>query len=326
MISVGLVGAGFANNAHADVLMQEDNVRISGVVDPDPGRAAALAHKTGAAVEASLEALLEKGVDAIYIASPNALHAQMALTALSAGLHVFSEKPMATTLADARRVWEATSQAKGIYQLGFNRRFAPVYRTLKGFVEDGHLTPRWAHVKMNRGELRNPPWVADASLSGGFLYESAIHLLDICRWLFGEAREVICRAGQGCYDQLDGFAMLISFASGVTATLCSCAHTTWLFPFERVEVFGNHCTAVTEEMERLTHCPGLGKPAETQDFWQLPMTEKRGYLEEDRLFLSAVRHGGPPEVSAEDGYRAVELVEACYRAAQTGSPVLLPLQ
>jgi myo-inositol 2-dehydrogenase/D-chiro-inositol 1-dehydrogenase len=326
VISVGLVGAGFANNAHADVLMQQDDVRISGVVDPDPGRAAALAHKTGATVEASLEALLEKEVDAVYIASPNALHAQMALAALSAGLHVFSEKPIATTLSDARRVWDASSEARGIFQLGFNRRFAPVYRTLKGLIEDGHLTPRWAHVKMNRGELRDPPWVADVSLSGGFLYESTIHLLDICRWLFGEAREVICRAGQGCYDQLDGFAVLIGFASGVTVTLSSCAHATWLFPFERVEVFGDHCTAVTEEMERLTHCPGLGKPAETREFCQLPMAEKRGYLEQDRLFLSAVRHGGPPAVSAEDGYRAVELVEACYRAARTGDPVLLPLQ
>ena len=306
--------------------MQQDGVQIIAVVDPEPERAAALAQKTGAVVERSLEALVEKGAEAVYIASPSALHAQMALTALSAGLHVFSEKPMATTLADARRVWEAASSAKGIYQLGFNRRFAPVYRVLKGFIQDGCLTPRWAHVKMNRGELRNPPWVADASLSGGFLYESTIHLLDMCRWLFGDAREVICRAGQSGHDQLDEFAMLISFASGVTATLCSCAHATWLFPFERVEVFGDHCTAVTEEMERLTHCPGLGKPAETQDFWQLPLAEKRGYLEQARLFLSAVSQGGPPAVSAEDGYRAVELAEACYRAAQTGNSVLLPLQ
>jgi myo-inositol 2-dehydrogenase/D-chiro-inositol 1-dehydrogenase len=323
---VGLVGAGFINDIHAEVLMQQDGVRIIGVVDPDSERAAALADKTGAAVERSLEALLEKGVEAVYIASPNASHARLAMAALAAGVDVFCEKPMATTLADAQSVRDAASSAKGIYQLGFNRRFAPVYRTLKGFIEDGRLRPCWAHVKMNRGELQNPPWVADASVSGGFLYESTIHLLDICRWLFGEAREVICRAGQGCHDQLDEFAMLISLASGVTATLCSCAHATWLFPFERVEVFGDHCTAVTEEMERLTHCSGLGQAAETQDYRHLPVPEKWGYLEEDRLFLTAISQRGSPAVSAEDGYRAVELVEACHRAARTGNPVLLPLQ
>ncbi|MDP2949581.1 MAG: Gfo/Idh/MocA family oxidoreductase [Chloroflexota bacterium] len=320
------MGAGFINNVHADVLMREDGVRITAVVDPDVERAATLAAKTGAAVMPSLEALLESGVDAVYIATPNALHAQAALAALAAGVHVFAEKPMATTLADARRVRQAASSARGVYQMGFNRRFAPIYRLLKELIQKGELTPHWAHLKMNRGELHSPPWVADAAVSGGFLYETTIHLLDMSRWLFGEVREVMCRAAQSCYNQLDDFAMLISFASGATATLCSSAHATWLFPFERVEVFGDHATAVTEEMERLTYCSGLGRAAVTHDQAQLPMPARWGYVEEDRLFLAAITGGGQPAVSAEDGYRAVELVEACYRAARTAEPVPLPLE
>ena len=325
MVKVGFLGAGFINNVHADILLRQEGVRISAVVDTDVERAAALAARTGARVCPSLQALLESGVDAVFIAPPNALHAEAALAALAAGVHVFCEKPMATSLEDARRVRQAAADAGVIYQLGFNRRFAPTYRFLKGLVESGELTPRWAHIKMNRGELEKPSWVADASLSGGFLHESTIHILDMARWLLGEAQEVVCRAAQGCHDQLDEFAAIISFASGVTATLCSCAHATWLFPFERLEIFGDHAAAVVEEMERVTYCPGLGRTAVTHDQAQLPMPEKLGYVEEDGLFLKAVAGEILPAVSAEDGYRAEELVEACYRAARTGEPVRLPL-
>lgn len=325
MAKVGFLGAGFISNVHADILLKQEGVAISAVVDADGERAAALAARTGARVCPSLKALLESGVDAVFIAPPNVLHAETALAALAAGVHVFCEKPMATSVEDARRVREAAAAAEVVYQLGFNRRFAPTYRFLKGLIESGELTPRCAQIKMNRGELEKPSWVADASVSGGFLYESTIHLLDMARWLFGEAQEVVCRATQGCCDQLDEFAAIISFGSGVTATLCSCAHATWLFPFERLEVFGDHAAAVAEEMERVTYCPGLDRAAVTHDQAQLPMPEKWGYVEEDGLFLKAVAGEIPSAVSAEDGYRAVELVEACYRAARTGQPVRLPL-
>lgn len=325
MAKVGFLGAGFISNVHADILLKQEGVAISAVVDADGERAAAMAARTGAAVYPSLQAMLESGVDAVFIALPNVLHAEAALAALAAGVHVFCEKPMATSVEDARRVREAAAAAEVVYQLGFNRRFAPTYRFLKELTESGDLTPRWAQIKMNRGELQKPSWVADASVSGGFLYESTIHLLDMARWLFGEAEEVMCRAAQGCCDQLDEFAAIISFSSGVTATLCSCAHATWLFPFERLEVFGDHAAAVAEEMERVTYCPGLGRAAVTHDQAPLPMPEKWGYVEEDGLFLKAVAGEIPSAVSAEDGYRAVELVEACYRAARTGQPVRLPL-
>ena len=88
---------------------------------------------------------------------------------------------------------------------------------------------------------------------------------------------------------------------------------------------GIHTAAVVEEMERVTHCPGLGRAAVTYDQAQLPMPERWGYIEEDGLFLKAIAGEIPPTVSAEDGYRAVELVEACYQSTRTGQPVRLPL-
>jgi myo-inositol 2-dehydrogenase/D-chiro-inositol 1-dehydrogenase len=316
------VGAGFIAGVHAEVLAGMPDVRIAAVHDPDPVRAQEFAAKCGADAVASFEQLLDS-VDAVYICSPNAYHAGQALSALAAGKHVFSEKPMATSPKEASRVLEAARSARGQYAIGFNRRLGPVYQALKQRIDVGELTPRWAHMKMNRGELVEPAWVADPTVSGGFLYESTIHLLDLACWLFGPLDAITCHASQTCAEQLDDFAMLLSFASGMSTTFCSSAHATWLFPFERIEVYGEHASAVTEELDRVTFALGPdGEPA-TLDFSERPFAERWGYRQEDEAFVAAVRGEGEPAVGAAEGYRAIELVDACYRAAESGKPVQL---
>ena len=320
VLRVGFAGAGFIAGVHADVLEKLSDVEVTAFVEPHEGRGREFASKTGARPVSSLDALLRE-CDAVYVCVPNALHAEVAVTALEAGKHVFSEKPMATTLADAQRVHAAAQRSEGVYQVGFNRRFAPVYQAVKERIETGELSPRWAHMKMNRGELQQPPWVADTSLTGGFLYETPIHALDLATWLFGPVEEIVCRAAQTASDQLDDFAMLLTFASGLTATFCSSGHTTWLFPFERVEVYGEYAIAVTDEMERVTFQDGIGAASVTRDVTRLPMPERWGYAPADEIFVAACAGLGPPAVSADDGLRSIELVDACYRAAASRETV-----
>ncbi|MGB2693859.1 MAG: Gfo/Idh/MocA family oxidoreductase [Dehalococcoidia bacterium] len=327
---VGFAGAGFIAGVHAETLARQADTpgrapvgaRVAAVFDPNAAHAEAFARTFDAQVAPSFEALLGE-VDAVYICAPNAYHAEFAIAALDAGKHVFCEKPMAVSLQEAQRVREAVERARGVYQIGFNKHFAPVYTALKERLDAGELTPRWANLKMNRGELQQPPWVADAALTGGFLYETPIHLLDLGCWLFGPLREVVCRAAQTCGDQLDDFAMLLTFDSGVTATFCSSAHTTWLFPYERVEIYGDHATAVTEEMERITFQLGLDAEPTTLDVTHLPTPERWGYAAADVAFLSAARGEREVVVGVEEAYRAIEAVDACYRAAKTGETVRL---
>src|SRR5262249_30765380 len=184
---------------------------------------------------------------------------------------------------------------------------------------------RWGHVKMNRGELLEPAWVADESLTGGFLYESTIHILDLLRWLLGDVIEVQGHGARTAYPQIDDVALVLRFESGVATTLCSSAHATWLFPYERVELYGVHTALVTEELDRVSATGGARTLATTEDVSALGRLEKHGYLEEDRAFLDAVLGVRPPAPDAEDAYRAVELVEACYRAVTAGDAVSLPL-
>lgn len=322
MLTVGVAGAGFIGGIHAETLAAQPNVEVAAVFDSDAKRAQEFAAKHECRPVETFDRLVAT-VDAVYICTPNAMHADMAVAALEAGRHVFSEKPMATSPADALRVREAADGAKCVYQIGFNKRFAPVYRALKDRIESGTLAPQWADIKMNRGELQKPSWVADASLTGGFLYETPIHVLDLACWLFGPAREVVCRARQSNADQLDNFAILLTFESGLTATVSASAHTTWLFPYERVEVYGDHAIASSEEMERITFQTGLDAEPETIDVAELPIPERWGYQAADLAFLAAVRGERPSAVGANEAYAAIALVDACYRAAESGLPVRL---
>lgn len=310
---------------HARILAQDRRVQIIGVADVMLEKAARLAQEIEAQAYSNLAALLAAGLDAVYVCTPNALHTDVVLEALARDIHVFSEKPMATSLEEAKRILQAAQRSKGIYQVGHNRRLAPVYKFAQERIVEG-FEPYSVNVKMNRGELLNPPWVADCRVTGGFLYESTIHLLDMVRWLMGEVAEVRCVARQNIYAELDDFAMILTFASGRIGTFFSSAHTSWAFPFERVELYGKHAAIITEEMEKVIYSPNLGAEIVIRDFFQWEIADKWGYREEDRLFVDAIIEGRAPPVTALDGYKAVELVEACYRsAARDGEATALPL-
>ncbi len=324
-IKVGILGAGYIGGVHARNLRRDERVRLVGIADIRPEAAQRLAAEVGTRPLPDLEAVLHEGAQALYVTTPNAHHVAAVVKALGVGVHVFSEKPMATTLEGAQQIVAAAAESRALYQLGFNRRWAPAYAFVRALIARGELGPAMAHVKMNRGELQNPPWVSTTSLTGGFLYESTIHLLDMCRFLLGDVAAVICHARTTAYQEPDGFAAILKCASGTLVTFHSCAHATWAFPFERIEIFGPHQAVVTEEMERVTLSPGLGREITTRNYFQLTIEEKWGYRAEDVKFVDAILSGELPAVTAEDGLRATELVEACYRSARTGAEVVLPL-
>src|SRR5262249_19697827 len=218
-------------------------------------RAAQLARTSGARVAHSTSEVLAIS-DAVYITTPNTKHTELAILAVESDTHVFCEKPMATRMKDARRMLKIAKESKGVFQVGHNRRFAPVYAELKRMLGENHQ-PHSAHVKMNRGELLNPEWVADPGTTGGFLYETTIHMFDMMRFLFGEIASLMAVGSGHQYPETDDFSVLLKFVSGVHATIASSADASWLFPFERVEVFGHHSTIVTREMESLVYSEGL---------------------------------------------------------------------
>jgi myo-inositol 2-dehydrogenase/D-chiro-inositol 1-dehydrogenase len=320
-IKIGFLGAGYIAGVHAAILARDERVEVAAVHDVVRERAEQFERSTGAGVAHSSSEVLAI-CDAVYITTPNTKHDELAIVAAEAGNHVFCEKPLATSLADARRVLKAAEKSKFVFQVGHNRRFAPVYVELKRMLSETHQ-PHSAHVKMNRGELIYPEWVGDAKITGGFLYETTIHMFDMLRFLFGEVKTLQAAGSSHEYPETDDFSVLMSFRSGVHVTLASSADASWLFPFERIEVFCHHATIVTREMESLVYSEGLDGRHVERSMHQLSKDEKWGYAQEDRAFVDAITGGLPPVVTAFDGYKSVELVDAVYESVTTGLPVTI---
>jgi myo-inositol 2-dehydrogenase / D-chiro-inositol 1-dehydrogenase len=319
---IGIIGAGGVGSIHAAILAKDSRVVIQSFFDVEKARAQATAARFGAQSARSLEELFD-ACDAVYVCTPNTTHEEVALRGMEAGKHVFCEKPFALNLPSATNLRDRAVRSRLVYQLGHNRRFAPVYKILKTAIDKNELHPLSVHAKMNRGELVNPPWVWDASLTGGFLYETPVHMFDLMIFLFGKVDwvEVATRAHE--HGELDDFSILIGFQSGLQATMKTFAHASWHFPFERFEVYGKHATYETFEMERISFTTGLETRTTTYDFSLATMHEKWGYVEEDRLFIDALDGKSPAPVTAEDGYNVVELIEACYQSAREGAQVRL---
>lgn len=319
---IGIVGAGGVAGIHAAILAKDSRVRLQSFFDVESSRSQDMANRFGGSAAKSVDELLER-CDAVFVCTPNTTHEEVATRVLDAGRHIFCEKPFALNLASAARLRDRALRSGLVYQVGHNRRFAPVYKILKDTMDRNELRPLSVHAKMNRGELVNPPWVWNARLTGGFLYETPVHMFDLMSYFFGpvESVQVAARAHQ--HDELDDFSILLTFQSGLQATMKTFAHASWHFPFERFEVYGMHSSYETFEMERISFTTGLESRTTTFDFSLASMHEKWGYIEEDRLFVDALDGRSPAPVTAEDGYRVVELIEACYQSARDGARIHL---
>ena len=323
-LKIGIMGAGYIAGVHAGVLANDNRVQITAVYDTDAAAAERMAGCHNATAVATVLEVLERS-DAVYITTPNTQHVSLAIAAIETGRHVFCEKPLATNVADAERVFEKSKEGQGIFQVGHNRRFAPVYATLKQMLAETY-TPHSAHVKMNRGELLKPEWTGDPELTGGFLYETPIHMFDMVRFLFGDVESLHAVGSTHEYKEVDDFSVLLKFKNGMHATLATAADASWLFPFERVEVFSHHATLVTREMESLTCSTGLEGNFTEQTMQQLPREQKWGYAQEDRAFIDAIVNGSEPLVTAFDGLMSVRLVDAVYESVLSKGPVAVKNQ
>ena len=317
-VKIGIVGTGYIGNVHGRIFARDERVEIGALYDIIPERAEATAKTVGGKVCSSRDELMEN-CDAVLVCAPNKTHKEISLHAIAEEKHVFCEKPFTIGIQDAAELRDAANSGKGVFQVGFNRRFAPVYQKLRDLLQSDRAHS--AHIKMNRGELLNPEWTGDVNVTGGFLYETTIHLFDMMRFQFGEITELTAYGSQHEYPELDEFSIILKFHNGFHCTFASSSDASWHFPFERIEVFCHHRTIVTEEMERLHDSNGTDPNFETHSFHMFEKEDKWGYVREDRAFVDAILNGTQTEVTADDGYKSVELVEGVYSAIRSGESI-----
>lgn len=317
-VRIGIIGLGYIGNVHARIYARDARAEVAALFDIIPERAEIAARSVGGKVCTSREELFEN-CDAVLICTPNRTHTEIASHAVLSGKHVFCEKPFSIGLSDARKLLDIANGSKNVFQVGHNRRYAPVYVKLKDLLSDDNAHS--AHIKMNRGELLEPAWTGDVNVTGGFLYETTIHLFDMMRFQFGEIAELVAYGSRHEYPELDEFSIIFKFHNGFHCTFASSSDASWHFPFERIETFCHHRTIMTEEMERLLDSKGTDPNFETYSFHMVEKEARWGYVQEDKAFIDSILENTQPPVTALDGYRSVELVESVYTAIKTGEKI-----
>lgn len=306
-LRVGLVGAGVIGQlAHLPVLARRPDVRMAGLVTADDQLTEDNLRRWP--IEAgygSLTAMISKGnLDAVLVLTPKHLHAPFVLEALEAGLDVFSEKPLASTLAEAEQLVAAADRARGLLMVGFNRRYAEVYRTARAAF--GNNRPRFVVGQKHRvgSEYR-------ATLENG------IHMTDLLRWFCGEAVDVQAHSWAPDPYREEGTAALIHFDSGSTAVFAAarCAGE-W---DERLDAYGDFSTVRVVAPDQVTVVrEGVSSVTEMRPRaagWA-DITETAGFAPCLDHFLHCVRSRTAPLTTAAEAYRSQELMEAVLAAAR----------
>lgn len=174
-------------------------VKIVGASDPDPAARALAEKEFGLTSSDRFEALLEVKPDFVVIASPSRVHAKQVEQAAAAGCHVFCEKPIALTLAEADRAIAAVERAGVVNQVNYSLRYIEAYRRLHDWVREGRFGRLLSatHVRTRGYGLHTAgachPAVMIPEMSGGWAVHHACHGLDLLYWLNGSFASVYGR-------------------------------------------------------------------------------------------------------------------------------------
>jgi myo-inositol 2-dehydrogenase/D-chiro-inositol 1-dehydrogenase len=313
---------------HAETVARRlPRARLVAVADPAPGAADRLTGALGAGRAYTDVARLwdDPAVDAVVIAAPARSHADLVVAASAAGKHVFCEKPMAVTLADADRAIDAARAADIVLQVGFNRRFAPDWVAARGLIDTGRLgTPR-----LLRSLTRDPGGFDPSRVPPDTIFlETLIHDFDTLRFLNpgAEAVEVVATADALVEPDwrdrglLDTAVVVVRFDNGALGTAEACFEAAYGYDV-RGEVLGSGGMAQMGDGRRtgMTYSDAAGRSVETVRGDQELFAD--AYTAELTAFVDAVRTGTPAPVTGEDARGALTIALAAAESVRAGGPV-----
>lgn len=242
-MNAAVVGLGWWGRKVVDDLRDGRHVRVCLGVDPSrDGRDAAEAVGVRTATDLG-HALADDSVDAVILCTPHKLHADQIVAAAQAGKHVFCEKPLTTTGAQARTAIEAVTSAGVQLGIGHEKRFEPAVRRLRSMCAAGELgTSLVFEGNFSQDKFLDLPpdnWrLSDVDAPVGPLSATGIHLVDLAIALFGRPAEVWARLAtlSTGFANGDTLTITIGFPGGQTALITAILTT----PFAgRVTVFGS---------------------------------------------------------------------------------------
>lgn len=330
-----LVGCGGISRAWLRAIAEMEEVQIVGLVDLLPENAAARAEEfglQGVPIEPDLAHALEQvQPEAVFNCTVPEAHAEVTLTALAYGCHVLGEKPLADSMANARRMVAAAQDAGRIFAVIQNRRYDARIRRLRHFLETGAIGPLTtvncdfyigAHFGGFRDHMRHV-----------LLLDMAIHTFDAARLISGaDPVAVYCHewnpAGSW-YDHDASAVAIFEMSAGLIYTYRGswCAeglNTTWESAWR---IIGQKGSVLWDGADRIEAEAVVATGGFRSEVAPLPIPafdagpKVGGHAGNIREFVRCVRQGGVPETVAKDNIKSLAMVFGAIESAETGQKV-----
>jgi predicted dehydrogenase len=326
-----LVGAGYFAGFQAEAWPRVPGVELVAVADAVPGKARAFADRYGVprAYESAAEALDRERPDFVDVATRPESHLDLTRLAAERGVNVVCQKPMAPAWADCVAMVEACEAARARLLIHENWRWQPWYREAKRLLDAGALG-RVVQVSFfwRTGDGRGPdPYTAQpyfARMPRLLIYETLVHLLDTYRFLLGGVEHLSCETARlnPAVVGEDHALIHLKFAGGALGLIDGNRVTG---PVPQGPVKGTLLLEGDEAVLRVSPDGRLWLTRRGEPERRLPFDPPTaGYLG-DSVFatqahlIESLRTGRPSESDGRDYLKTVALVEACYRAAATGT-------
>jgi len=289
---IGMIGAGNFSSRILIPALKSLNVDLRSISSAGGRSAAITGRKFGfSQVTTDYQTILkDPQINTILIATRHNLHADLVVESLTAGKHVFVEKPLALNRDQLLRVKEAVkAHPEQQLMVGFNRRFSPLAIRMKQLL-DNRTQPLTMIYTVNAGSLPEEHWAHDPEMGGGRIIGEACHFIDYLRFLVGgpivgvEARMV--GGGTGLPIKDDQMTITLLFEDGSLGTVHYFANGSARFPKERVEVFSDGRTLSLDNFRLLKgyQWPGFSSSRLSR--------QDKGHKGEIKAFAHQVSSGG----------------------------------
>ena len=311
------------------------------LADPEPSSLAAARHlaRDARAVSHYGDVLEMPDVDAVVIALPPALHADAAIATLERGRHVYIEKPLATSFADARRVAVSAEAARAsaptapITMMGFNYRLNRLVRQARDAIAHGAIgRPVAVRTSFATATRAIPDWKRQRPVGGGVLLDLAVHHIDLVRFLMAADITTVSAELRSVNSEHDTALLQMTLANGV---MVQSLFSLSAVDEDRIDVYGSGGKLTIDRYRslRVETLPaaaqgtlGLTAARMAGELRALPyaLERMRAPLNDPsfpaalRAFVRAVRDGTAPSPNVHDGLHAAAVVEAAERSARTG--------
>ncbi len=321
---LGLVGVGWFGGVVAESARSSGIAEVVACFARSSDAREAFAREHGCRAVDTLDALLgDPEIEGVLLATPHSTHADLIEQVASAGKHVFVEKPLTLTVADAKRAIAATEKATVVLQVGHNRRRQPANRRIKRMIDAGEL----GTILQLEGNQSGPGgfspalamWRRDPlECPAGAMPALGVHIVDTFNSWVGPARRVTAFSkrllGHLAID--DATALLIEYESGPLGSIGSSYFTAAV---NTLTVYGTDGIACNEQDGARLLVQRRGEPARTEQDVETADT----VVEEIAEFARCIRTGERPETGAAEGLEVVAVLEGLVESVASGRAVEL---